>query len=74
MKVRDVIRVLKDYGFRLERWKSSHRHFRGVVGGRRRLVTVPGKDGDDVARQTLASITRQSGLPSGVFGGGKSGG
>ena len=70
MKVRDVVRVLTDHGFRLKRWKGSHRQFEGVVSGQRCLVTVAGKEGDDVARPTLASIARQSGLPRRVFGGG----
>lgn len=69
MKVREVVRVLKDNGFRHERWKGSHRQFVGVIGGRRRLVTVAGKEGDEMKRSTLASITRQSGLPPGAFGG-----
>lgn len=38
--------------------------YEGAVSGRRRLVTVVGRDGDDVARRTLLSIKRQSGLPA----------
>ena len=68
MKVRDVVRILEDHGFRRKRWKGSHRQFERVVSGQRRLVTVAGKEGDEVARPTLASITRQSGLPARVFG------
>ena len=62
MKVRDVIRILKEHRFRLDRSRGSHRHFEGVVDGERRLVTVPGKDGDEVPKGTLSSIRRQSGL------------
>ena len=67
MKVRDVLRILENHGFRRKRWKGSHQQFEGVVNGQRRLVTVAGKEGDEVPRPTLASITRQSGLPTRVF-------
>lgn len=68
MKVRDAIRVLEKHGFRLKRTTGSHRQFEGVVGGQRRLVTVAGKEGEDLARDTRASIARQSALPGRVFG------
>ena len=68
MKVRDVLRILESSGFFLKRWsRSSHRQYEGVVSGRRRLVTVVGKEGDDLARRTLQSIKRQSGLPARMF-------
>ena len=67
MKVRDVIRVLTDKGFRLVRRKGSHRQFEGFVDGERRLVTVAGKEGDDVKAGTLAAIRQQSGLPRRLF-------
>ena len=67
MKVRDVIGVLTGHGFRLDRSRGSHRHFEGVVDGVRRLVTVPGKDGDEVPKGTLSSIRRQSGLSRRLF-------
>lgn len=54
-------------GFALDRQKGDHRQFEGIVGGLRRIVTVPGHLGDDVPRGTLASIRRQSGLPRGLF-------
>ncbi|MCY4593377.1 MAG: type II toxin-antitoxin system HicA family toxin [Bryobacterales bacterium] len=68
MKVRDAIRILEEHGFRLKRTRGSHRQFEGVVSGQRRLVTVAGKEGDELARPTLASIARQSALPGRVFG------
>ena len=67
MKVRDVIRVLTDKGFRLVRQKGSHRQFVGFVDGKRRLVTVAGKEGDDIKPGTLTAIRRQSGLPRKLF-------
>ena len=68
MKVRDAIRILEEHGFIFKRTRGSHRHFEGVVNGQRRVVTVAGKEGDDLARRTLASIVRQSALPGRVFG------
>ena len=67
MKVRQVVAVLESNGFVLDRTKGSHRHFEGVVGGKRRLVTVAGEDGDEVRKGTLASIKRQSGLSKALF-------
>lgn len=67
MKVREVIAVLESNGLSLDRQKGSHRQFGGVVGGKRRAVTVPGKDGDEVPKGTLASIRRQSGLSKALF-------
>ena len=63
MKVREVIRILKDNGFHFDRQKGSHRQFKGEVDGKARLVTVAGKESDEISRPTLASIKRQSGLP-----------
>lgn len=67
MKVRDVIRILERNGFQFVRQNGSHRHFRGVVGGRTRTVTVSGADGRDVPKGTLGAIKRQSGLPRRLF-------
>lgn len=67
MKVRDVIRILAANGFQLDRMRGSHRQFEGIVGGKRRLVTVPGKDNQEVKIGTLMSISRQSGLPRKTF-------
>ena len=64
MKVKDVVRVLKEHGFHHDRSKGGARLFEGVVDGERRLVKVLGKDkdGDEMPKRTLASIRRQSGL------------
>ena len=67
MRVREVIAVLKSNGFAFDRPKGSHRQFEGTVGETRRLVTVPGKDGDEVPKGTLSSIRRQSGLSRALF-------
>lgn len=67
MKVREVIRILERNGLEFTRQRGSHRHFKGIVKGRTRMVTVPGADGDDVPKGTLGSIRRQSGLPAHLF-------
>ena len=67
MKVRDVIRILESNGFELDRTRGSHRQFEGIIGGKRRLVTVSDKDNQDVKPGTLNSIRRQSGLSRKAF-------
>ena len=49
------------------RQRGSHRHFKGIVRGRTRVVVVPGAEGEDVPKGTLGSIRRQSGLPARIF-------
>lgn len=60
MKVREVVRLLEDDGWRQVRMKGSHRQFKHPV--KIGLVTVPGKSGDDLAPGTLNSILKQAGL------------
>ena len=60
MKVRDVIRMLEQDDWYLDRTRGSHRQFKRPrkLG----LVTVPGKPGDDLGMGTLNSVLRQAGL------------
>ena len=60
MKVRDVLRMLEQDGWRLDRTRGSHRQFKHStkVG----LGTVPGKPNDDLGAGTLNSILKQAGL------------
>ena len=60
MKVRDVLRLLKDDGWYLVVTEGSHRQFKHQTktGG----VTVPGKQNDDLPHGTLNSILKQAGL------------
>lgn len=68
MKFRQVVRILLDNGFTLDRQRgTSHRQYEGVIGGQRRLVTIAGHDNDDVRQGTMKSIIRQSGLPKRLF-------
>jgi predicted RNA binding protein YcfA (HicA-like mRNA interferase family) len=60
MKVRDVIRILEDDGWRLVATRGSHRQYKHPVKSGR--VTVAGKASDDLAPGTLNSIFKQAGL------------
>ena len=63
MKVRDVIRMLQQDGWKHVRTKGSHRQFQH--GSKSGTVTVAGKLGVDVPTGTLNSILKQSGLKQG---------
>ncbi len=60
MKVRDVLRLLKDDGWYLVVTEGSHRQFKHSA--RKGRVTVPGKPNDDLPHGTLNSILKQAGL------------
>jgi predicted RNA binding protein YcfA (HicA-like mRNA interferase family) len=60
MKVRDVVKLIEDVGWRLARTCGSHRqHKHPEKPG---LVTIAGKPGDDLAPGTLSSLLKQAGL------------
>ncbi len=60
MKVRDVIKLLEDDGWRLVRTRGSHRQYRHPA--KPGLVTLAGHPGDDLAKGTLGSVLKQAGL------------
>jgi predicted RNA binding protein YcfA (HicA-like mRNA interferase family) len=60
MKIRDVIRLLRDDGWTLVRVRGSHQQLRHPT--KPGLVTVAGHSNDDLAPGTLRSILRQAGL------------
>ena len=60
MKLREVIRLLEQDGWRLVRTKGSHRQFQHSV--KPGTVTVAGKLGLDVPMGTLNSILKQASL------------
>ena len=60
LKVRDVVKLLKRDGWYLARTRGSHRQYKHPV--KRGLVTVAGKDGDELAAGTLNSVLKQAGL------------
>jgi len=62
LKVREVIRMLSDDGWLLERTRGSHRQYKHPE--KPGLVTVPGSMSDELAPGTLNSILKQAGLKS----------
>ncbi|MEZ5337563.1 MAG: type II toxin-antitoxin system HicA family toxin [bacterium] len=60
MKVRDVLRLLKQNGWYVDRTKGSHRQLcHPELPG---VVTVPGKPSDDLGPGMVNSILKQAGL------------
>jgi predicted RNA binding protein YcfA (HicA-like mRNA interferase family) len=60
VKVRQVLRLLKQDGWVQVRMRGSHRHFRHPT--KPGTTTVAGKPGDDLKIGTYRSILRQAGL------------
>jgi predicted RNA binding protein YcfA (HicA-like mRNA interferase family) len=60
MKVREVLRILKQDGWIMERTRGSHRQFRHPT--KPGTVTVAGKPNLDLRPATLSSILKQAGL------------
>jgi predicted RNA binding protein YcfA (HicA-like mRNA interferase family) len=69
MKFRHFIRILEGHGFELDRQRgTSHRVYKGRIGGKVRLVVVAcHSENDDIKPGTLSSMIRQSGLPKRTF-------
>jgi predicted RNA binding protein YcfA (HicA-like mRNA interferase family) len=59
MKVREVLRLLRDDGWYLVATRGSHRQFKHPTKLGR--VTVAGKLSNDLAPGTLSSILKQAG-------------
>jgi predicted RNA binding protein YcfA (HicA-like mRNA interferase family) len=60
MKVRDVLRMIEQDGWRFHSQKGSHRQFvHALKPGR---VTIPGHPADEVPRGTFSKILKQAGL------------
>ncbi len=60
MKVRDLIKLLEEDGWKMVRIRGSHRQFKNA--GKSGTVTVAGNSGVDVPTGTLNAILKQSGL------------
>ncbi len=68
MKFRDFVGILLDNGFELDRQRGSHRTYKGVVGGKTRIVLLAYHSAsDDIKPGTLAAMIRQSGLKKKLF-------
>jgi predicted RNA binding protein YcfA (HicA-like mRNA interferase family) len=60
VKVRDVIRLIEEDGWVLDRTRGSHRQYKHP--SKPGLVTIPGKVGKDLPVGLQRSILRQAGL------------
>lgn len=60
MKIREIIRILEQDGWYIIRIKGSHRQFKHT--SKNGLVTVAGKQSDDLAPGTLNNILKQADL------------
>ena len=60
MKVREILRLLRDDGWYLIATEGSHRQFKHLTKPGR--VTVSGHPSDDIHPKTLRSILTQAGL------------
>jgi predicted RNA binding protein YcfA (HicA-like mRNA interferase family) len=60
MKVRDILRLLRDDGWIVVVTRGSHRQHKHLTKQGR--VTVAGKPSDDLPPGTLNSILKQAGL------------
>ena len=60
MRVRELIHLLQEHGWKEIRSKGSHSHFKHPDYPL--LITVPGQDGKELAPGTLNAILKQAGL------------
>lgn len=60
MKIRDVLKRLKDDGWRIVRKRGSHRQLKHPT--KPGVVTVAGKPGKEMPPGTLGSVLQQAGL------------
>ena len=60
MKVKDLVKMLEDDGWSLDRTKGSHRQFKHST--KPGTVTVAGKPSVEIPSGTLNAILKQSGL------------
>ena len=63
MKVRDVIRLVEDDGWRCVVVRGSHRQFKHTTKTGR--VTISGHPGDDMPKGTLGAVLRQAKIERG---------
>jgi predicted RNA binding protein YcfA (HicA-like mRNA interferase family) len=60
VKVRDLIKMVEQDGWKYIYTTGSHRHFKHPAKPGK--VTIPGHPGDDVHPTTLRSVLKQAGL------------
>lgn len=65
---REFIAILESFGFVVVRTKGSHRQYQATLNEVTYLVTVAYHNiNDDITRDVLSSMIRQSGLPKKLF-------
>ena len=60
MKVKELLKMLKEDGWSLSRTKGSHRQYKHP--SKSGTVTIAGKPSADVPKGTLNAILKQSGI------------
>ena len=60
LTVRELIRLIEDDGWFLNRTRGSHRQFRHAI--KKGTVTIAGKPSDTVHPKTLSSVLKQAQL------------
>ena len=60
MKVRDLMKLIENDGWRHVSTRGSHRQYKHAT--KKGRVTVPGHPGDDIHPGTLKSVLMQAGL------------
>ncbi len=60
MKVKEIIRMVEESGWYLDRTKGSHRQYKHIT--KPGIVTILGKLSDDVKKGTENNILKQAGL------------
>jgi predicted RNA binding protein YcfA (HicA-like mRNA interferase family) len=58
IKIRKLIELLESDGWRIDRQKGSHRQFKHP--GKPGVVTIAGKDDEEIQRGTLNSVLKQA--------------
>lgn len=60
MKIRDAIKLVEEAGWKLSKYKGSHRQFKHM--SKPGKVTIAGHPAEELAPKTLNSILIQAGL------------
>lgn len=62
MKVKEIVKMIEQAGWQMVRMRGSHRQYKHAQ--KPGLVTVSGKESEDLAPGTENSILKQAGLKS----------
>ena len=62
MKIRDVLKLIEQEGWKLERIKGSHRQYLHPEKPEAGTLTVAGHPSDEMRKGTLNGILKQAGL------------